>query len=201
ADGPQGPAGEDGRSVEDISTVDVLDPVTNEVIGTEITFLDGDNTPIGNPVTVYNGKDGEDGQDGATPEIIDGNWWIDGQDTGVAVEDEDGIYIIDVETVVDTDTVKGAEGEDTILKDDDRNDVGSVIVYHGVDGEDGQDGATPEIIDGNWWIDGQDTGVAAEGKDGQDGATGEIIDDNRWMDSEDTDDGAEGRDERRLVYV
>src|SRR5699024_7308795 len=90
ADGPQGPAGEDGRSVEDISTVDVLDSVTNEVIETEITFLDGDNTPIGNPVTVYNGKDGEDGQDGATPEIIDGNWWIDGQDTGVAAEGQDG---------------------------------------------------------------------------------------------------------------
>src|SRR5699024_11883446 len=133
------------------------------------------------------GTDGADGQDGATPEIIDGNWWIDGQDTGVAAEGKDGKSITDVETADYTDPVTGAEGQEITFKDEDGNDVGSVIVYHGVDGEDGQDGATPEIIDGNWWIDGQDTGVAAEGKDGK------SITDVEIADYTDHDTGAEGQ--------
>src|SRR5699024_7096804 len=50
--------GEDGKSIADVSTADALDPITNEVIGTEITFLDEDNNPVGSPVTVLNGVDG-----------------------------------------------------------------------------------------------------------------------------------------------
>src|SRR5690606_29984056 len=53
-----------GKSIEDVSTADVLDPITNEVIGTLVTFLDGDNNPVGSPLTVLNGKDGIDGIDG-----------------------------------------------------------------------------------------------------------------------------------------
>src|SRR5699024_10091737 len=102
------------------------------------------------------GNDGKSEQD-----FIDSLKGEDGQD-GL-----DGKSITDVETADYTDPVTGAEGHEITFKDEDGNDVGSVIVYHGVDGEDGQDGATPEIIDGNWWIDGQDTGVAAEGKDGK----------------------------------
>ena len=50
----------------------------------------------------------------------------------------------------------------------------------GKDGTDGADGATPEIgVNGNWWIDGVDTGKPTVGKDGKDGegggAGGEII--------------------------
>src|SRR5699024_5501096 len=106
-----------------------------------------------------------------------------------------------VETADYTDPVTGAEGQEITFKDEDGNDVGSVIVYHGVDGEDGQDGATPEIIDGNWWIDGTDTGIAAtgpagadgaDGTDGQDGATPEIIDGNWWIDGTDTGIAATG---------
>src|SRR5699024_7972331 len=39
----EGVDGEDGKSIADVSTADALDPITNEVIGTEITFLDEDN--------------------------------------------------------------------------------------------------------------------------------------------------------------
>src|SRR5699024_6990341 len=60
----EGVDGEDGKSITDVSTADALDPITNEVIGTEITFLDEDNNPVGDPVTVLNGVDGENGEDG-----------------------------------------------------------------------------------------------------------------------------------------
>src|SRR5690625_5188148 len=60
----EGADGEDGKSITDVSTADALDPITNEVIGTEITFLDEDNNPVGSPVTVLNGVDGENGEDG-----------------------------------------------------------------------------------------------------------------------------------------
>lgn len=36
----------------------------------------------------------------------------------------------------------------------------------------GQDGITPHIENGNWWIGTADTGVRAEGKDGKDGQSG-----------------------------
>ena len=41
----------------------------------------------------------------------------------------------------------------------------------GQDGKDGEDGTTPtiEIIDGYWYINGENSGVKAEGKDGVNG--------------------------------
>ena len=44
----------------------------------------------------------------------------------------------------------------------------------GNDGKDGEDGITPtiEIIDGYWYINGENTGVKAEGKDGVNGTNG-----------------------------
>src|SRR5690625_7554861 len=57
----EGADGEDGKSIADVSTADALDPITNEVIGTEITFLDEDNNSVGSLVTVLNGANGEDG--------------------------------------------------------------------------------------------------------------------------------------------
>lgn len=59
--GMVGADGVDGKSIEDVTTTDVFDPITNELIGTEITFLDGNNDPVGNPFTVLHGQDGVDG--------------------------------------------------------------------------------------------------------------------------------------------
>ena len=47
----------------------------------------------------------------------------------------------------------------------------------GIDGQDGKDGHTPEITigeNGNWYIDGVDTGVLAEGAQGEQGIQGEV---------------------------
>lgn len=44
--------------------------------------------------------------------------------------------------------------------------VGNTKGPKGDRGTDGKNGATPQIVDGHWYINGQDTGVIAEGKDG-----------------------------------
>lgn len=51
-------------------------------------------------------------------------------------------------------------------------------------GDPGEDGLTPEIKDGYWWIGDTNTGVRAEGVDGKDGADGK--------DGRDGEDGANG---------
>ena len=87
------------------------------------------------------GKDSEQSSDtaenGQVPYIGDnGNWWIDDQDTGIAATGKDG--------------KDGADGKDGTNGKD------------GKDGVDGKDGQTPYIGDnGNWWINGKDTGTAA----------------------------------------
>src|SRR5699024_8867664 len=65
----EGPAGADGESAYE-------EWLNAGNIGSEQDFLDSLKGEDG-----ADGADGADGQDGATPEIIDGNWWIDGQDT------------------------------------------------------------------------------------------------------------------------
>ena len=144
------------------------------------------------------GQDGKDGQDGATPEIgANGNWWINGVDTGVAAIGQPGTNGTNGST-----PEIGTNGNWWI----DGTDTG--IQATGPSGEDGTDGTTPRIgangnwrigdqdtgikaagIDGltpyigsngNWWIGDQDTGVAARGEDGEDGATPEIGSNGNW---------------------
>ena len=56
---------------------------------------------------------------------------------------------------------------------------------NGTDGKDGKDGSVVTIGDnGNWFIDGKDTGLAAAGKDGKDGKDG--------VDGKDGKDGKDG---------
>lgn len=75
-----------------------------------------------------------------------------------------------------------------------------------IEGLHGKDGATPEIIDGLWYINGQSTGVEARGavgpqgpqgpagKDGKDGATPEIRNGYWFINGQNTNVRAEGRD-------
>ena len=75
---------------------------------------------------------------------------------------------------------------------------------NGQDGKDGQDGITPtiEIIDGYWYINGENSGVKAEGKDGVNGTNGtngttptiEIINSYWYINGENTGVKAEGKD-------
>lgn len=84
-----------------------------------------------------NGKDGKDGNDGFSPYIAsDGNWWINGVNTGIKAVGKDG--------KPGKDGVNGQDGKP------------------GKDGADGQSGQTPHIgSNGNWWIGNEDTGVTA----------------------------------------
>jgi hypothetical protein len=116
------------------------------------------------------GAPGEPGKDGHTPKITigdNGNWFIDGVDIGVcALGDKgaDGISIVSIRLTSSNDNVDTY----TILYSD--NTTSTFIVTNGRDGEQGiqgkpgEDGHTPVISieeNGNWHIDGIDTGVSA----------------------------------------
>ena len=114
------------------------------------------------------GDKGDPGEDGKTPYIGDnGNWWIDGVDTGIKATGSSG-----------SDGSDGKDGQD------------------GKDGEDGKDGLTPYIgSNGNWWIGTTDTGIQAAGTDGVDGADGKDgVDGKNGADGKDGADGQDGAD-------
>lgn len=161
----------------------------NDVIYTQngTTLIMSDNSQIFIPST-----------DAFTPYIgVNDNWWINGEDTGVAVTGEDGStpeigsdgywYINDENTGI---KATGDQGDSPYIgangnwwiEDHDTNVKAS-----------GQDGMSPEIgINGNWWIGDVDTQVPATG---QDGATPEIGENgNWWINGEDTNISATGQD-------
>ena len=125
-----------------------------------------------------NGQNGKDGKDGSVVTIGDnGNWFIDGKDTGVPATGPQG-----------DPGAPGAPGEN--------GTIGSVITIgdngnwfidgkdsgvpatgpKGDQGDKGKDADIPAKIsigeNGNWFIDGNDTGVPATGPKGADGING-----------------------------
>ena len=137
---------------------------------------------------------GADGQNGVTPNIGEnGNWWIDGEDTGIPAKGQDG--------------QDGEDGDDGVTPHIGENGnwwIGNVdtgVPAKGQDGKPGDDGATPVIGEnGNWWIDGVDTGVPAKGQDGKPGDDGQMPDitigenGNWYINGEDTGVPAQGKD-------
>lgn len=136
--GPKGDKGDTGNGIDTI-----IKTSSNGLIDTyTITFTDSTTTTF----TVVNGKDGidgingEKGEDGHTPVITiqNGNWFIDGIDTGVRAEglkgaDGNGISSIlktNTEGLVDTYTITYTNGT-----------LGTFTVTNGKDGKDGADGA------------------------------------------------------------
>ena len=129
------------------------------------------------------GQDGADGKDGATPYIgANGNWYVDGRDTGVKASGTNG-----------KDGKDGKDGRDGIDGQD------------GADGKDGADGLTPFIgANGNWWIGETDTGIKAIAQTDEDNPTPYIGENNNWwfgnVDTgikaigQDGQDGQNGRD-------
>lgn len=119
---------------------------------------------------------GKDGKDGVTPFIgTNGNWYIGTEDTGVPARGKDGFspYIKDGYWWIDeTNTLVPATGKDGKTPTVEIgpgpnyywivNGTTTTISAKGIDGKDGadgKDGYTPVIGDnGNWWIDGKDTG-------------------------------------------
>ena len=178
-----GKDGQDGRgisAVEKTNTYGLIDEYT-------ITYTDDTTSTF----IVVNGADGEQGiqgfpgSDGHTPTIEigdNGNWIINGTDTGVAVQGpkgdkgedgQDGRSIVSIEKT----NSEGLVDTYTITYSDET--TSTFIVFNGQDGEQGiqglpgEDGHTPTItIDattGNWVIDGVDSGVKAQGPKGEDG--------------------------------
>ena len=163
---------------------------------------------------------GKDGKNGITPEIgNNGNWYIGGEDTGVPARGKDGFspyikdgfwWIGEINTLVPATGKDGKDGNTPTVEIGPGpnyywviNGTTTNISAKGVDGKDGadgKDGYTPVIGDnGNWWIDGKDTGKPS--------VVIPVIGDNGnwWIDGKDTgkpsrgdkgdngDDGVDGK--------
>lgn len=163
-DGAPGTPGADGADGKD----GVSPTVTTETIsgGTRVTITDAEGAHS------FDVMNGQDGGEAATPTIGEnGNWYINGEDTGKPSRGEDG--------------APGADGEDGAPGE--KGDPGEP-------GADGEDGVSPTVatsrIEGGTHVvitdasgahefdvmngaDGADGAPGAPGEDGQDGAPGE----------------------------
>ena len=129
--------------MQDKFLITAVEPIDN---GQKITYItvDKDGKPS-NPqsFTITNGKDGEKGDDGVTPtvEIKEGDWYINGEPTGVPATGENGktpeftldsegnlSYQFEGETSVSLGNIKGPQG--------DKGEQG----VQGKPGNDGKDG-------------------------------------------------------------
>ena len=140
---------------------------------TDVTPVKENGIEVGYTITFQTGesitiKHGVDGIDGETPVI------------GVA-KDTDGVYYW---------TVKIGDAAAEFMTDG----AGNKIPVTGPKGDTGDDGQTPYIKDGNWWIGTTDTGVKAQGDTGDDGQTPYIKDGNWWIGTTDTGVKAQGED-------
>ena len=125
------------------------------------------------------------GRNGKTPLIgANGNWWIGGTDTGVSAygqpgpEGPEGPAGRGIQSIEKTDS-QGLIDIYTITYTD--GTTSDFLVTNGANGETaaqglpGQDGHTPVITigeNGNWFVDGVDTGKAAQGSQGEQGQAG-----------------------------
>lgn len=214
ADGEPGVAGKDGVSPT-VSTSEIDG-------GTRVTITDGTGEHT------FDVMNGLDGGEAATPEIGDnGNWFINGEDTGkpsrgetgadgtpgdkgdpgadgadgfsptVQVTDGDGTHTVTITDKAGDHSFtindgadgepgeKGADGKDGVsptVKTDSISGGTRVTItdaegehtFDVLNGKDGGEAATPEIGEnGNWFINGEDTGKPSRGSDGADGAKGD----------------------------
>lgn len=144
----------------------------NEVNDGKIDW-DKDRTDINNFFLYLKGENGKDGQDGKSAYEL----WQD-----------------EVAKGIDNPHNPGTQWPK------DQTEINDFWYY--LSGADGQDGKTPNIGDnGNWYIDGEDTGIPAKGQDGNDGNDGKdgskitIGDNGNWyIDGEDTGVKAFGQD-------
>lgn len=94
---PPGPQGEQGIPGVSVESIEKTGSEGNVDIYT-ITYSDGTTTTF----TVTNGEDGEKGDPGYSPVVTvgeNGNWYVDGVDTGARAEGIDGIYITGIELI------------------------------------------------------------------------------------------------------
>ncbi|NLR93912.1 collagen-like domain-containing protein [Flammeovirga agarivorans] len=103
---------------------------------------------------------GNDGEQGSSPYIGEnGNWWIDGEDTGVPSTGNDG--------------ENGTNGDSPYIGQNGNWWIGGEDTGVPASGHSGQDGLTPYVGEnGNWWIGDSDTGIPVTGSDGENGEDG-----------------------------
>ena len=126
------------------------------------------------------GADGKDGKDGTSPVVsigTNGNWYINGIDTGMSS--------------------RGANGKDGRDGRDGRDGTDGTNGKDGRDGTNGSDDVSGHTIitigeNGNWFINGEDTGKPSRGVAGKDGRDG--IDGKDGRDGIDGKDGRDGKD-------
>ena len=204
--GEKGDPGKDGFSpiatVTKANGVSTL-TVTDSTDTTTVEIFDGKDGADGKDG--LDGTDGKDGKDGQTPVVEiggNGNWYVDGVDTGVSAKGTKGDtgegflvtkqYPSIDEMVADTDPASDSEVVVVVTGDignfylrltgyvdpngitDGYLPIGSASDISTIKGDKGDDGLTPRIdpITKHWFIGETDTGVLAEGQNGADGADG-----------------------------
>ena len=190
--GPKGDKGDPGK--DGVSIINVKLTSSEGNVDTYTIYYSNGTTST---FTITNGEDGsqgiqgEKGEDGHTPIItinIGGNWVIDGKDTGISAvgpqgpigpqgdKGEDGVSIVSIEydySEKNNDYYKITMSDGTYYYFVVRNGSDGV---DGIDGEKGADGHTPIITvgsNGNWEVDGEDTGFPATGPQGPIGPKGD----------------------------
>ncbi len=165
-------------------------PITEngKTIGYTITFAKAQS------ITIYHGKDGQNGADGK-----DGQDGTDGKDSNYVPtigvkQDTDGIYYwtLDGEWLLDDagnkikaqgidgkDGVDGEDGTNGENGQDGEDGKDGTDGTNGINGADGKDGITPQLkIEDDYWYVSYDNGVSwtqlgkATGEDGKDGTNG-----------------------------
>lgn len=163
--GADGLAGKDGKDGQDGSSITITSTTVNANGDTIVTFSDGTSITIPKGKDGTNGKDGVDGKDGASLTIVkteidgDGNtvlYFSDGSQAVInkGTDGKDGKSISVVETQTD------ANGNTIITF----SDTTSVLITKGADGKDGQSTSVTIGDNGNWVVDGKDTGIPARGE-------------------------------------
>jgi len=92
-----------------------------------------------------------------------GNWYINGVDTGVKAQGDKGDAGTSVTINIDADGYWVIDGARTGVR------------AKGENGADGSHGSIITIINGNWYIDGEDTGIPVQGEKGEDGNPGSVV--------------------------
>ena len=189
AQGEQGPQGEKGDKGDDgVSIVSIEKTGSDGLLDTyTITYSDGHTSTfvVANGAQGDQGIQGIPGNDGHTPVITigdNGNWFVDGVDTGIHAQGvkgekgDDGVSIVSVTKTSES----GLADIYTITYSDGR--TSTFVVMNGAKGDQGiqgipgNDGHTPVITigdNGNWFVDGVDTGIHAQGVQGEKGDKGD----------------------------
>lgn len=180
--------GTDGQNGANGTSVTILSTSQDAAGNTIVTFSDGTSMQVNKgedarPLTILESKEDANGntvitfsdksvvvvkkgQDATAPKVeigTNGNWFVNGVDTGKpsqGASGQDGQSITVQETRLD------ANGNTVVTFSD-----GTSLTIHK-----GADAQAPQIhigSNGNWFVNGVDTGKPAQGPKGQDGATGQ----------------------------